>query len=350
MIAAPANDLNLMTATMRFIITLIAAAGLQPLASAAESPGVSFDIRVNIADQREVHLAATVPDRTTHRLQIDGDLSLELRTSSPPSGARWIEATVMNTAGGAVRKLTLMDWPSRPDDPVQVQWLSFSVCGDRIISLRDAPPGRCADLQPIATPDRVYGRCGIAGNNCIGPYEAMPATITPHERIAPLSEPGEPLTVTGRVLGPDGRPRAGVIVYGYQTDSHGVYPAVVPPRSSASNYHGRLRGWARSDAQGRYKFDTIRPGSYGGNPEHIHMHVIEPGCATYFIDDLMFAGDAMFLRLTPEQRQSETPGRGGPGTGTLRRKGRGWEVTRDIHLGEKIPGYEACGVTNRGPG
>ncbi len=39
-------------------------------------------------------------------------------------------------------------------------------------------------------------------------------------------------------------------------------------------------------------------------------------------------------------------GRGGPGIGTLRRKDKGWEVTRDIHLGEKIPGYEGCGVTN----
>jgi hypothetical protein len=86
---------------MRFVLTVIAAAGLQPFASAAESAGVSFDIRVNIADQREVHLAATVPDRTTSRLQVDGDLSLELRISSPPWGGRWIEATIMNTAGGA---------------------------------------------------------------------------------------------------------------------------------------------------------------------------------------------------------------------------------------------------------
>jgi hypothetical protein len=67
---------------------------------------------------------------------------------------------------------------------------------------------------------------------------------------------------------------------------------------------------------------------------------------TVFIDELMFAGDPMLLGLTPEQRLSETPGRGGPGIGTLRRKGKGWEATRDIHLGERIPGCEACGVTN----
>jgi protocatechuate 3,4-dioxygenase beta subunit len=228
---------------------------------------------------------------------------------------------------------------------VHTEWLSFSVCGDRIITLRDAPPGRCADLPPMARPDRLLGQCGTAGNMCMGPYEGLPASITSRERIAPASEPGEPLTVTGRVLDADGRPRAGVIVYGYQTDSHGVYPRAFPPRSNASNFQGRLRGWARSDARGRYTFDTIRPGSYGGNPEHIHMHVIEPGCATYAIDDLIFAGDANFLRLTPQQQQGVTPGVGGPGTGTLRRKGAGWEVTRDIHLGEKVPQYEPCAVS-----
>jgi protocatechuate 3,4-dioxygenase beta subunit len=157
-----------------------------------------------------------------------------------------------------------------------------------------------------------------------------------------VSEPGVPLRVTGSVLDADGRPRAGVIVYGYQTDRHGIYPQVVPPRTNSSNYHGRLRGWVRSDARGRYTFDTIRPGSYGGNPEHIHMHVIEPGCATYIIDDLIFRDDPNYLQLQPAQRQSETHGKGGSGVTTLRRRGEGWEVTRDIHLGEDIPGYGSC--------
>lgn len=316
---------------------------LQSLASAAEAPGVSLDFRVNLADQREVHLAATVPGGTAHRLQVDGDLSLELKSTAMAAGGQWVEASLVNTAGGANRKLMLSDWPVRPNEMARVQWVSFSVCGDRFISVRDAAPGQCSDLQQMATPDRLYGRCGIGGSVCIGPYEAMPAKIASHERIAPVAEPGEPLTLTGRALDANGRPRAGIIVYGYQTDRRGIYPAVNPPRSNASNYHGRLRGWARTDARGRYTFDTIRPGSYGGNPEHIHLHVIEPGCATYIIDDLMFAGDPNLDRLTTEQRAQTTPGVGGTGVATLRRKGQGWEVTRDIHLGEKVPGYGMCG-------
>jgi len=326
---------------MRRTPALIAAVVLQT-ALAAEPPGTSFDIRINLADQREVHLAATVPGSTAHRLQVDGDLSLELKTAPMAIGGQWLEASLVNTANGAGRKLALADWPVTPDEMARVQWLAFSVCGDRFIAVRDAGPGRCADLPPLSKPDRLYGRCGIGGSVCAGPYEAMPAKISSRERISPLSEPGDPLTVTGRVLDAGGRPRPGIIVYAYQTDRLGIYPAVFPPRSNASNFHGRLRGWARSDIQGRYTFDTIRPGSYGGNPEHIHLHVIEPGCASYIIDELMFADDPNLKRFTPEQRAEMTPGHGGSGVGTLKRKANGWQVTRDVHLGEKIPGYEPC--------
>jgi protocatechuate 3,4-dioxygenase beta subunit len=326
---------------MRWTPALLAWALLQT-AIAAEPPGTSFDIRINLADQREMHLAATVPGGTAHRLQVDGDLSLDLKTTPMAIGGQWLEASLVSTANGTGRKLALADWPVRPDEMARVQWVTFSVCGDRFIAVRDAAPGRCADLPPLSKPDRLYGRCGIGGAVCTGPYEAMPAKISSHERIAPVAEPGDPLTVTGRVLDAGGRPRAGIIVYAYQTDRLGIYPPVFPPRSNASNYHGRLRGWARSDSQGRYTFDTIRPGSYGGNPEHIHLHVVEPGCASYIIDELMFADDPNLLRFTPEQRAEMAPGHGGSGVGTLQRKGNGWRVTRDVHLGEKIPEYQTC--------
>lgn len=309
--------------------------------SAAEPSSLGFDVRVNIADQREVRLSLTVPDQTTHLLQVDGDTGMELRIEAPSWGGRWVTAALTDRSNSN-RRIVLMDWPLRGPELAHAQWVSFSICGERYIMLRDTAPGRCSDLLPMAKPDRWLGACGTGGNLCIGPYEALPTVITSHERIAPMSEPGVALRVTGRVLDGSGRPRAGIIVYGYQTDRLGVYPPVVPPRASGSNYHGRLRGWVRSDAQGRYTFDTIRPGSYGGNPEHIHMHVIEPGCATYIVDDLIFDDDPNFLRLTPAQRQSEIQGKGGPGVTKLRRRGEGWEVTRDIHLGQDIQDYKPC--------
>jgi protocatechuate 3,4-dioxygenase beta subunit len=322
---------------MRAVLALLSSIGLLPIALAAEPPGASFDIQVNLADQRLVHLALTVPDGTTQRLQVDGDVGLTLHLWW--SVRRLVTANLVSTSGGAVRELTDLRVPTEPDG--QVLHLSFSACGDRGISRVDAAPGVCQALPRMAKADRVLPEsCGF----CTGPYEGMPATIPSHARIAPPSEPGEPLTLTGRVLGPDGQPRAGIIVYAYHTDRHGIYRRPDPPRSDLSTYHGVLRGWARSDAQGHYTFDTIRPASYPDStvPQHIHMHVIEPGCATYFIDEVRFTDDPMLKRESPMDLERESPGIGGPAIVTPHRKGQGWEVTRDIHLGEKVPGYVPC--------
>ncbi len=103
--------------------------------------------------------------------------------------------------------------------------------------------------------------------------------------------------------------------------------------------HGRLRGWARTDAAGEYQFDTIRPGGYPGTgiPQHVHMHVIEPGRCTYYIDDILFTDDP---RLAAAQRANYDRGRGGSGIATPTKGADGiWNVQRDIRLGEKIPGY-----------
>jgi hypothetical protein len=100
-----------------------------------------------------------------------------------------------------------------------------------------------------------------------------PEQIRPVARIAPASEPGTPLVIHGRVLGADGKtPLPGVVVFAYQTDRGGVYNA-----RGESGW--RLRGWARSDAQGRFEFRTIRPGSYPGtrNPAHVHLTIEGPG-------------------------------------------------------------------------
>ena len=97
---------------------------------------------------------------------------------------------------------------------------------------------------------------------------------------------------------------------------------------------------SQPDAAGRYRFETIRPGSYPGRdvPQHIHMHVIEPGRATYYIDDVMFADDP---KLTAAQRRLLVSGRGGDGIAMPSRTGGAWHVVRDIALGANIPGDPA---------
>ena len=180
----------------------------------------------------------------------------------------------------------------------------------------------------------VGGPC----EGCDAVFEDRPDNLAPASRIAPPGEPGERLVIEGIVTDARRRPVAGVIVYAYHTDAAGLYP-----RSPAGTQHrhGRLRGFAVTDRAGKYRFDTIRPAGYPGTelPQHVHMHVVEPGRCHYYLDDLLFTDDP---RLTPAQRKAHVHGRGGSGIATPRREREVWWVRRDITLGAGISDYAAC--------
>ena len=116
----------------------------------------------------------------------------------------------------------------------------------------------------------------------------------PEARLAPPGEPGSRLRVEGLVLAPDGTtPAAGVVVYAYQTDATGVYaPPGRPPR---------LRAWMRTDSDGRFAYDTIRPASYPGgrNPAHVHHQLWGAGWPAQWGNDLLFDDDP----LVPESER-----------------------------------------------
>lgn len=175
-------------------------------------------------------------------------------------------------------------------------------------------------LGPVST-----GHEPVIGGPCEGcevVFSGMPENLDAHSRIAPPDEPGEPLIIEGVVRDRDGSPAPGIVVYAYHTNSGGKYPP-------GSTRHGKLRGWALTDEQGRYRFDSIRPGSYPSRraPQHVHMHVIEPGRATYYIDDIWFSDDPLFD--SSRRRRA----RGGDGlTDPVKDEQGVWHVRRDIVL------------------
>lgn len=113
-------------------------------------------------------------------------------------------------------------------------------------------------------------------------------------QIASEDESGERLVVTGTVYEEDGStPAEGVLIYVYHTNDEGVYPKRGDEQDNA-RYHGYLRGWMRTDAQGRYRFETTRPAPYhthGGEPAHIHYTVQAPGREEYWLNAAWFSDD-----------------------------------------------------------
>ena len=135
------------------------------------------------------------------------------------------------------------------------------------------------------------------------PTPEPPPTVNSVGKIAASGEPGEKLVVSGQLLSPDGKtPVAGAIVCAYQTDTTGQY--------HNTDRIARLHGWAKSDAEGRFEFHTIRPGPY---PErtiaaHIHIHVWGAGYPLQWTPDVKFADDP--LLSSRDRAESEALGAG----------------------------------------
>jgi len=118
-------------------------------------------------------------------------------------------------------------------------------------------------------------------------------------KVVSGQEPGEPLIVSGTIYSPDGKqPLPGITLYVYQTDATGRYTT-----SGGDNRGTRIHGVMRTNAEGRYEFRTIKPGSYPNsrNPAHIHAYVSGPGYPEYWIDEYLFADDP-FIKDEDKQK------------------------------------------------
>jgi protocatechuate 3,4-dioxygenase beta subunit len=78
---------------------------------------------------------------------------------------------------------------------------------------------------------------------------------------------GTRIVVTGLVVTTACAPVAGAVVDFWQADDRGEY----------DNTGYRLRGHQTTDADGRYRLETIMPGRYPGRTPHIHVNVQGPG-------------------------------------------------------------------------
>ena len=116
--------------------------------------------------------------------------------------------------------------------------------------------------------------------------QQRPAALSSTARIAPAAEPGAPLRVRGQLNGVNGTPAANATVFAYQTDRGGLYDV-----RENGPHSWRLRGWVKTDADGRFTFETIRPGSYPGtnNPPHVHFTAFLADGSRYHAGELQLS-------------------------------------------------------------
>ena len=131
---------------------------------------------------------------------------------------------------------------------------------------------------------------------------ALENDLTRQRMSAPL---GERIIVQGRVLDEDGRPVPEALVEIWQCNASGRYhhPGDQHDAPLDPNFYGG--GRARADADGCYKFITIKPGAYpwknhhnAWRPAHIHFSLFGPAFATRLITQMYFPDDPL-LALDP---------------------------------------------------
>lgn len=169
---------------------------------------------------------------------------------------------------------------------------------------------------------------GLAGLLVTGPVLGARLALTPRQAAGPFYPETLPLDddsdlvrvagqdglargritdLRGRLLDLNGRPLRGLRVEIWQCDADGRYHHPGDRRGPADP---RFQGFghARTDAEGRYRFRTIRPAPYPGRTPHIHF-AVHAGDGRPFTTQLYVAGeprnsgDFLFNRIPVERRE-----------------------------------------------
>jgi protocatechuate 3,4-dioxygenase beta subunit len=163
--------------------------------------------------------------------------------------------------------------------------------GLRVLGLDDH--AAAAALLAASAPDSAAARGGrglAPTPDCDDGDEPTPSEtegpfFTPRspERTS-LLEPGMPgtrIVLTGRVLSPGCKPLAGALLDFWHADDSGEY----------DNDGYRCRGHQFTDADGRYRLETVVPGLYPGRTRHFHVKV-QPKGGRVLTTQLYFPGEA----------------------------------------------------------
>jgi protocatechuate 3,4-dioxygenase beta subunit len=123
------------------------------------------------------------------------------------------------------------------------------------------------------------------------------ADLTKQHKGDPI---GERIIVSGRVLDENGTAVPHTLVEIWQANSSGRYPHRVDQHNAPVDPNFSGAGRTLSDAEGRYRFTTIRPGEYpwrnhynAWRPAHIHFSLFGPAFATRIVTQMYFPGDPL---------------------------------------------------------
>ena len=128
--------------------------------------------------------------------------------------------------------------------------------------------------------------------------------VSPRDQDLTRQHQGEPLgeriVVSGRVMDEDSRPVANTLIEIWQANAAGRYLHEVDQHDAPLDPNFTGCGRIITDAEGRYRFVTIRPGEYpwrnhynAWRPAHIHFSLFGPAFVTRLVTQMFFPGDPL---------------------------------------------------------
>ena len=134
----------------------------------------------------------------------------------------------------------------------------------------------------------------VYGHDAIAPTDH---DLTVQHAAPPL---GQRIIVTGRVLDEDDRPVPNTLIEVWQANAAGRYAHKIDRWDAPLDPNFSGAGRMLSDADGRYRFITIRPGAYpwrnhdnAWRPAHIHFSLFGQAFATRLVTQMYFPGDPL---------------------------------------------------------
>ena len=131
------------------------------------------------------------------------------------------------------------------------------------------------------------------------PLHTCPALcdLTQAGRAPPL---GERIIVSGHVTDEDGKPLVGVLIELWQANAAGRYKHLHDTHDAPIDPHFEGSGAVVTDADGAYRFITIKPGAYpwrnhpnAWRPAHLHFSVFGACLLTRLVTQMSFPGDPL---------------------------------------------------------
>lgn len=157
------------------------------------------------------------------------------------------------------------------------------------------------ELSPLYAQEKRM----LTSEQALGPFYPV---LKPLDRDADLTHlrgrrgtaKGQLIHLTGRVVNPQGRPLEGIKLEIWQANMHGRYAHINDTSKAPLDPNFQGYGVQVTDAQGRFRFKTIKPSAYPtgiedwSRPPHIHYYVT--GRHEALVTQMYFPGEPLNVR------------------------------------------------------